>query len=70
MGKVRVWYDEAGDHLEVTFVEAKGYFREVAEDIFEQVDEHGTILGFAVFNFRKKSLAPLEVPMEVKGVGG
>ncbi len=68
MGKIRVWYDEAGDYLEVTFADAKGYFREVAEDVFEHVDEHGKFLGFSVFNFKKKSLAPVEVPIEVKGL--
>lgn len=68
MGKIRVWYDEAGDYLEVTFVEAKGYFREVVEDVFEHVDENGKFLGFAVFNFKKKSLTPMEVPIEVKGL--
>jgi len=54
--------------LEVTFAEAKGYFREVAEDVFEHVDESGKVLGFAVFNFKKKSLAPVEVPIDVKGL--
>lgn len=68
MGKIGVWYDEAGDYLEVTFAEAEGYFREVAEDVFERVDEKGRVLGFAVFNFKKKSLAPLEVPIDVTKV--
>ncbi|MBI2152401.1 MAG: DUF2283 domain-containing protein [Candidatus Rokubacteria bacterium] len=68
MGKIKVWYDEAGDYLEVTFADAKGHFREVAEDVFERVDERGTVLGFAVFNFKKKSLAPVEVPIDVKGL--
>lgn len=68
MGKVKIWYDEAGDYLEVTFRDAKGHFREVGEDVFERVDEGGAVLGFAVFNFRRKSLAPVEVPIEVTGV--
>jgi uncharacterized protein YuzE len=68
MGKIRVRYDEAGNYLEVTFAEAEGYFREVAEDIFESVDENGRVLGFAVLNFKKKSLAPVEVPIDMKGL--
>lgn len=68
MGKIRVWYDEAGDYLEVTFAEAKGHFREVAEDVFEHVDESGKVLGFSVFNFRRKSLTPLEVPIELRAL--
>ena len=67
MGKVRVWYDEPGDYLEVTFAEGEGYFREVAEDVFERVDGKGAVLGFAVFNFRQKSLTTVEVPIEVQG---
>lgn len=50
----------------MTFVDAKAYFREVAEDVFEQVDESGKVIGFAVFNFKKKSLVPVEVPIELK----
>lgn len=68
MGKIKVWYDETGDYLEVAFADAEGYFREVAEDVFERVDESGRILGFAVFNFKKKSLATVEVPIDVKGL--
>ncbi len=68
MGKIKVWFDEAGDYLEVTFAEAEGYFREVDEDIFERVDETGRVLGFAILNFKKKSLTPVEVPIEVKGL--
>ncbi len=67
MGKVRVWYDEPGDYLEVTFAEGEGYFHEVAEDVFERVDGKGAVLGFAVFNFRQKSLTTVEVPIEVQG---
>ena len=67
MGKVRVWYDERGDYLEVTFAEGEGFFREVGEDVFERVDEKGGVLGFAVFNFRQKSLVPVEVPIAVEG---
>lgn len=67
MGKVSVWYDEPGDYLEVTFAEGEGFFRELAEDVFERVDDKGAVLGFAVFNFRQKSLVPVEVPIAVEG---
>ena len=33
MRKIKVWYDEAGDYLEVTIADGNDYFREVAEDI-------------------------------------
>lgn len=47
---VRIWYDQEGDFLEITFREAKGYLREIAEDIYERVDEAGNLLGYTLFN--------------------
>ncbi|MGE0823146.1 MAG: DUF2283 domain-containing protein [Candidatus Binatia bacterium] len=64
MGKVRVWYDKEGDFLEVTFREAKGYLRDLGDDMFERVDEHGQILGFAIFNFSRRDQQAVEVPLE------
>ncbi len=49
---MRIWYDQEGDFLEITFREAKGYMREIAEDIYERVDEEGNPLGYALFGKR------------------
>lgn len=65
MAQVRVWYDKEGDYLEVTFLKAKGYFREIGDDIYERVDEQGRLIGFAVFNFSKRDRTELEVPLEL-----
>jgi uncharacterized protein YuzE len=47
---ISLWYDKEGDFLEITFRNAKGYFQEIADDIYERVDEHGNLLGYAIFN--------------------
>jgi uncharacterized protein YuzE len=65
MGKVKVWYDKEGDFLEVTFREAKGYMRDLGDDIFERVDERGNVIGFAIFNFSKRDQKAVEVPLEL-----
>ena len=51
---VSVWYDEAGDYLEVLFAHRKGYFRETEKDaVMEKVDETGQVIGFSILNVRK-----------------
>jgi uncharacterized protein YuzE len=65
MGKMTVWYDKEGDFLEVTFRAAKGYMRDVGDDIFERVDEHGKVIGFAIFNFSQRDQQVVEVPLEL-----
>jgi len=63
MGKMRVWYDREGDFLEIIFHDAKGYMRDLGDDIFERVDEQGKVIGFAIFNFSKRDQQPLEIPL-------
>jgi len=65
MGKVKVWFDEEGDFLEVTFVEKKGYFREIGPDLFERVDREGKVIGFAIFNFLKHDRKTVEIPFDI-----
>ena len=65
MAQVKVWYDKEGDYLEVTFSEAKGYFHEIGEDIYERVDEKGKLIGFAVFNFSRRDRKEVEIPLEL-----
>ena len=50
MGKMRVWYDKEGDFLEVTSLDAKGYIRDVGDDVFERVDEQGKVIGVAILS--------------------
>lgn len=65
MAKVRVWFDEEGDFLEVAFVKRKGYFREVGPDLYERVDAKGNVIGFAIFNFLKHDRKAVEVPLKM-----
>jgi uncharacterized protein YuzE len=65
MKNMRVWYDKEGDFLEVTFRDAKGYMRDLGDDIFERVDEQGKVIGFAIFNFSKRDQQAVEVPLEL-----
>jgi len=66
MGKMSVWYDKEGDFLEVTFREAKGYMRDLGDDIFERVDEQGKVIGIAIFNFSKRDQQTVEVPLDLE----
>ena len=63
---IRIWYDREGDFLEITFREAKGYFQEIAEDIYERVDEAGNLLGYSVLNVTRHERQALMIPLEVQ----
>lgn len=43
MAGIRVWYDKAGDYLEVIFEDAPATMEEIAEDIFERRTPDGRI---------------------------
>jgi hypothetical protein len=62
--KIRVWYDAEGDYLEVIFDQRKGVFRPTASDqVMENVDAEGNILGFSVMKVSTIRAAPLEVAL-------
>ncbi len=63
---IRVWYDREGDFLEITFRQAKGYLREIAEDIYERVDEAGNLLGYSLFNVTRHERQSLALPVKVQ----
>jgi hypothetical protein len=65
MAKMKVWFDEEGDFLEVTFAERKGSYSEVGPDLYQRVDTKGRVIGFAVFNFLKRDRKPVEIPLQV-----
>jgi len=47
--KIKVWYDEEGDYLEVIFEQKAGYFKETSHDaVMEKIDVAGNILGFSI----------------------
>lgn len=53
---LKVWYDQAGDFLEVLF-------EEVAEDIFERRTPDGRVVGFAVLNVSKHDKMARSLPI-------
>ena len=62
--RVKIWFDPEGDYLEVMFDQKPGYFRETASDqVMENVDEAGNILGFSVMKVSALKKAPLEVAL-------
>ena len=56
-GKMRVYYDEEGDFLEIgTGTKTKGYFEDLGKDVFLRKDEKtGEIKGLAILNFKKRA---------------
>lgn len=54
MTKMKVWYDERGDYLELTMSRKKGFFKDVGNDIWERIDDKGKIIGFSILNFKKR----------------
>lgn len=61
---MRIWYDREGDFLEITFRDAKGYFQEIDEDIFERVDQSGNLLGYAIFNVTRHERQDMAIPVD------
>jgi uncharacterized protein YuzE len=62
---MRIWYDQEGDALEITFQDAKGHFREISEDIYERVDNEGNLLGYMVLNVTQHERRDMLIPFEV-----
>ena len=63
---VSVWYDGAGDYLEVLFARKKGYFRETDNDaVMEKVDESGRVIGFSILKvWDLKGEPPLAITLK------
>lgn len=62
--RVKIWYDQEGDYLEVIFDQRSGYFRETANDqVMEKVDQEGNVLGFSVLKVSALQKSPLEVAL-------
>jgi hypothetical protein len=62
--RVKVWYDQEGDYLEVMFEDRPGYFRETAnEHVMEKVDNDGNVIGFSVLRVSASKDHPLDVAL-------
>ncbi len=62
--KLKIWYDQEGDYLEVIFDQKPGYFRETESDqVMEKLDEQGHVIGFSVLRVSAMRDKPLEVAL-------
>jgi len=68
MAEVKVWFDEEGDFLEVTFETTPATLEEVGNDIFERRTPEGRVVGFAVLNVSKHDKNELLLPLSVTAV--
>lgn len=73
MNNMKIHYDEEGDFLELHIGKpAKGFFKDVGNDIFERVDEEtNKVVGIAIFNFKKRVVAgdvDIKLPFKVEAV--
>ena len=65
MAAMKVWYDQEGDILEVTFDDVPAFLEEVNDDIFERRTVDGRVVGITVMNFSKHDRAKLILPLAV-----
>ncbi|MCC7446291.1 MAG: DUF2283 domain-containing protein, partial [Anaerolineae bacterium] len=65
MAAMKVWYDQDGDILEVTFDDAPAFLEEISDDVFERRTVDGRVVGVMVMNFSKHDQANLTLPLAV-----
>ena len=72
MEKMRFFYDEEGDVLDISIgMPKKAKSEEIGNDIIIRKDSKGKIVGFTILNFEKRSEAekgfniPIEANFEV-----
>jgi len=68
MAKMKIWFDEEGDYLEIRSEEAKGYMRDLGNDIWERVDEQGKVIGIGILGFKKRiqgNKGEIQMPLTV-----
>ena len=68
MAALKIWYDQEGDYLEVTFEDALATLEEVGDDLFERRTPDGRVIGFAVMNVSKHDRDKLALPLAVAAV--
>ena len=54
MAKMKIWYDEEGDVLEIGYGDKKGVMKDLGDDIWERVEEDGKITGILILGFKKR----------------
>ena len=68
MAAIKIWYDQEGDCLEVTFEESPASLEEISDDVFERRTRDGRVIGFSVFNFSKHDKDNLSLPLAVTAI--
>jgi uncharacterized protein YuzE len=68
MAAMKVWYDQEGDILEVTFDDVPAFLEEINDDVFERRTTDGRVVGVMVMNFSKHDRANLILPLAVTAV--
>ncbi len=68
MAEVKLWYDQEGDFLEVTFADDAAFLEEIDDDIFERRTTDGRIVGFAVLNFSHHNRDSLRLPFALTAI--
>lgn len=67
MGKMKIWYDEEWDYLELGFGKKKGYMKDIGNDMWERIEE-GKVVGISILNFKKrlkKGKSEVILPLEL-----
>ena len=64
VARLKVWFDEEGDFLEVTFAKRKGSFRSIGPTFSNVSTQKVNVIGFAIFNFLKHDRKTVEIPLE------
>jgi hypothetical protein len=65
MAGIKIWYDQAGDMLEVIFDDAPAITEEIADDIFERRTTDGRVVGVMVLNFSQHDRESLTLPLAI-----
>lgn len=69
MEKMKFFYDEEGDVLDISIGKPrKAISEEIGNDIILRKDKKGTIIGFTILNFEKRSEAErgFNIPIEAR----
>jgi len=68
MGRLKIWYDEEGDILEIGYGDKKGFMKDLGNDIWERVEENGRTTGILILGFKKRAKEKkivLETPLNL-----
>lgn len=69
--KVKLWYDQEGDYMEVIWDTKPGYFTATEDDrVMVMVDTEGNVQGFHILGVRSVKGKPFDVTLAAKPASG